>query len=240
MKKVIISLSFFLFIGISVFAQMGINTDNSAPDNSAMLDVKSTNKGLLPPRMTTSLINAIANPAEGLIVYNTSLHSLVFYNGTGWKRTDGQFYIGESYGGGIIFYIDGTGLHGLISAPTDQSTGAPWGCYGTLIGGTGTAIGTGQANTTLIIVNGCSTAGIAARICDVLVLNGYSDWYLPSQDELNQMYLRRIIIGGFANYYYWSSSEVTANYAWSQHFGIGSQYWDDKIYADDVRAVRAF
>ena len=239
MKKVIISLSFFLFIGISVFAQMGINTDNSAPDNSAMLDVKSTNKGLLPPRMTTSLINAIANPAEGLIVYNTSLHSLVFYNGTGWKRTDGQFYIGESYGGGIIFYIDGTGLHGLISAPTDQSTGAPWGCYGTLIGGTGTAIGTGQANTTLI-VNGCLESGIAARICNDLVLNGYSDWFLPSLDELNQMYLQKTVIGGFANSYYWSSSEYSANYAWSQYFGSNNQYYDYKYNAFYVRAVRAF
>jgi hypothetical protein len=81
------------------------------------------------------------------------------------------YTIGQAYGGGIIFYLDGTGLHGLISAPSDQGF-AIWGCFGTLIGGTGAGIGTGQANTT-IIVNGCNTAGIAARICNDLVLNGY-------------------------------------------------------------------
>jgi Protein of unknown function (DUF1566) len=149
------------------------------------------------------------------------------------------FTIGVSYGGGIIFYIDGTGLHGLISATSDQSTGAPWGCYGTLIGGTGTAIGTGQANTTAI-VNGCSTAGIAARICDDLVLNGYSDWFLPSKDELNQMYQQKAVVGGFANSNYWSSSGFSATNAWSQDFTNGNLYTNSKNYTYFVRAVRAF
>ena len=52
-------------------AQVGINTDNSIPDPSAMLDVKSSSKGLLPPRMTFIEINAISNPAAGLIIYGT-------------------------------------------------------------------------------------------------------------------------------------------------------------------------
>jgi hypothetical protein len=151
-----------------------------------------------------------------------------------------SYYVGASYGGGIIFYIDGTGLHGLISAQTDQSTGAQWGCYGTSIGGTSTAIGTGQANTTLI-VNGCSEAGRAARICDDLVLNGYSDWFLPSKDELNQMYLQKTVIGGFANFSYWSSSEYNAYYAWAQDFFYGSQLnYSIKTSPYYVRAVRAF
>jgi Protein of unknown function (DUF1566) len=151
-----------------------------------------------------------------------------------------QFFIGQSYGGGIIFYIDGTGLHGLISATSDQSTGTPWGCMGTLIGGTGTAIGTGQANTTLI-VNGCSTAGIAARICDDLVMNGYSDWFLPSKDELNLLYQQIAVVGGFANWYYWSSSEYNATGAWYQSFSSGIQYsYDVKYDTYCVRAVRAF
>jgi hypothetical protein len=136
-------------------------------------------KGFLPPRMTTTQINAIITPAEGLIVYNTAIHILVVNDSTGWKGTDGKFYIGLSYAGGIIFYFDGTGQHRLISATTDQSSGAQWGCYGATIGGTSNAIGTGQANTTAI-VNGCATAGIAARICNDLVLNGFSDWFLPS------------------------------------------------------------
>jgi len=245
MKKVIISLSFFLFIGISVFAQMGINNDNSLPDPSAGLDVKFINKGFLPPRMTFVQRNAIISPAAGLMVWCSNCGAsgeLEVFNGTSWTNMTGgavSFAIGQSYGGGIIFYLDGTGLHGLISAPTDQSTGAQWGCYGTSIGGTGTAIGTGQDNTTLI-VNVCSESGTAARICDVLVLNGYSDWFLPSKDELNQMYLQKTVIGGFADWY-WSSSEYNVIFAWDQNFSNGLQgYYIKNATATYVRAVRAF
>jgi len=147
--------------------------------------------------------------------------------------------IGQSFGGGIIFYLDGTGQHGLIAATADQSASALWGCYGILIGGTATAIGTGQANTTAII-NGCNTAGIAARICDDLVLNGYSDWFLPSKDELNQMYAQRTVIGNLEYHSYWSSSEESVNYAWFQYFNGSNQYNDPKNTNYFVRAVRAF
>jgi len=149
------------------------------------------------------------------------------------------FAVGQTYGGGIIFYLDGTGLHGLISATSDQSTSAIWGCYGTSIAGTSTAIGTGQANTTAII-NGCSTAGIAARICSDLDLNGYSDWFLPSKDELNQMYLKKTVIGGFAIVYYWSSSQYDNGYSWCQYLLNGFQAHDPKYSTYYARAVRAF
>ena len=149
------------------------------------------------------------------------------------------FDIGQSYGGGIIFYIDGTGQHGLISATNDQGSGAVWGCYGTLIGGTSTAIGTGQANTSSI-VSRC-IEGNAARTCNDLVLNGYDDWFLPSKDELNQMFLQKGIIGGFVPGYYWSSSEYNTNLAWYQSFYNGNQEWGVKNSATGfVRAVRSF
>lgn len=147
--------------------------------------------------------------------------------------------IGQNYGGGIIFYVDGTGQHGLIAAPYDQSSGALWGCNGTSISGTSSAIGTGQANTTAI-VKGCSTAGIAARICDDLGLNGYTDWFLPSADELNLMFNQETVIGGFADNYYWSSSEYDANDVWNQHFNGGYQNEFSKLSSYCVRAVRAF
>lgn len=150
------------------------------------------------------------------------------------------FVIGQHYGGGIIFYIDGTGQHGLISAISDQSTGVTWGCDTTLIGGTSTGISTGQANTTTI-VNGCSQPGIAARICDDLVLNGYSDWFLPSMDELNQIYLQKSVIGSFSNDGdYWSSSEWHATSSFGQNFGSGGQYMYYKYDLIYVRAIRAF
>jgi hypothetical protein len=144
------------------------------------------------------------------------------------------FYIGQSYGGGIIFYIDGTGKHGLIAAIDHPPIFAAWGCILTLIGGTSTAIGTGQANTSAII-GGCGEASTAARICDDLVRNGFSDWFLPSRDELVQAAL----LGEFGGAYdYWSSSEYDGGNAMGCSSG-GSTInlrKDDGAYVCPVRA----
>jgi len=141
--------------------------------------------------------------------------------------------------GGIVFYVDSTGQHGLVCAPSDQGI-FEWGCFGTDIVGTSTAFGTGQANTNLIL-SGCSTRPIAASVCDDLVLNGYSDWYLPSVEELQLMFsnLRAIGIGGFSNNNpYWSSSQANPNAAWSIFNGsVGNL---NKGGSTRVRAVRAF
>ena len=72
MKNVVTFLTWFLITGMGAFAQVGINTDNSVPDNSAMLDVKSISKGVVLPRMTRVQRNSIANPVEGLMVYCTN------------------------------------------------------------------------------------------------------------------------------------------------------------------------
>jgi len=148
--------------------------------------------------------------------------------------------IGDSYQGGKVAYIDGTNIHGLIAATADQGTSTEWGCYGTAISGAdGTAIGTGNQNT-IDIMAGCATAGIAARICGDLVEGGYSDWYLPSKDELNQLYINRTAIGGFTTNDYWSSSENLAANAWKQNFSNGAQGDSAKDDAAYVLAVRAF
>ena len=73
---------------------------------------------------------------------------------------------------------------------------------------------------------------------------GYDDWYLPSKDELELMYSTigqgGGNIGGFADDYYWSSSEYISNYAWSVHFGYGATGSTSKNYAYRVRVIRAF
>ena len=84
--------------------------------------------------------------------------------------------IGDSHQGGIIFYLDANG-GGLIAAPSDQGQ-ALWGCWKTLIGANGTAIGTGAQNT-IDIEAGCNESGTAADICANLTLGGFSDWFLP-------------------------------------------------------------
>tara|TARA_R110002074_G_scaffold145876_1_gene295075 strand:- start:549 stop:1616 length:1068 start_codon:yes stop_codon:yes gene_type:complete len=149
--------------------------------------------------------------------------------------------IGDTHQGGIIFYLDGNG-GGLIAAPSDQEQGE-WGCYGTAISGAnGTAIGTGNQNT-IDIEAGCITSGTAADICANLTLNGYSDWFLPSKEELNKMWLNlhRQSLGGFDNWSYWSSTEYDNSDAWKQYFGNDLQIQAVfKEHPFSVRAIRAF
>ena len=149
--------------------------------------------------------------------------------------------------GGLIFYVKEGGFSDgwmyLEAAPSDQSAFAVWGCSGggSISGADGTAVGTGEQNT-IDIETGCVTAGTAADICANLSLGGYSDWFLPSKDELNLMYtnLKVAGVGGFAEDGYWSSSEYDANIAWVLHFGIGFQDGYPKNLGLRVRAVRAF
>lgn len=156
--------------------------------------------------------------------------------------TNAAFTIGQSYGGGIIAYIDSSGLHGLIAAPTDQGTGIIWHSGGgTSTGAFGSAIGTGNNNTNSIIAL-YGSENNAARICYDLVLGGYSDWYLPSSGELFQLYFNRSIIGGFDNNAsYWSSTEAYSVYtAWCRNFVTGYGTQDSKLNQYHVRAVRSF
>jgi len=63
--------------------KVGIGTH--APDAAAVLDIKSTDKGFLPPRMSSAQMNAISSPPAGLMIFNTTLNSLCFYDGTSWN-----------------------------------------------------------------------------------------------------------------------------------------------------------
>jgi hypothetical protein len=162
--------------------------------------------------------------------------------------------IGDSYQGGIICYIFESGdpryitgeIHGLIAAPYDQSNAIAWfggGGGDAMAGETSTVIGSGSSNTYLIVSRqGSEGRSYAAKLCSDLVLGGYSDWYLPSKDELNLLYeLCRSQIGGFSPSDYWSSSADDGHKAWVQYFVNGVQMPTTMNYEyNSVRAIRSF
>ncbi len=208
-----------------------------------------------------------ATGATGTFQAGTSVGQMLYWDGTAWiavaPGTNEQtltfcngvptwgtcFAVGDHALGGVVAYIlqygdpgyDPAVQHGLIAAVSDQSSSAAWGCYGTSISGAdGTAIGTGKQNT-IAILNGCTTSGIAASVAAAGPSGSiYTDWYLPSRDELNKLYQNKDKIGGFAATFYWSSSELDFLFAWLQYFGNGFQYTVGKSNTLYVRAVRAF
>ncbi|MFT6842613.1 MAG: hypothetical protein ACJASR_001381 [Psychroserpens sp.] len=253
-----------LLLTVNTFAQVGIGTAN--PDASAALDITSTTKGLLIPRMTETQRDAITSAATGLMIYQTDgTAGFYYYNGSSWATlgaaTSPTYNIGDVVNGGVVFYIfesDEPGfvsgeIHGLVAAFSDVATSVEWGCNGTDLpnvpnvpynggnpAGLGAEIGDGVSNTNAIL-NDCPTApaALAARSLG-------AQWFLPSAKELNQMYIKRAnleAISGFSAFsnFYWSSTESGSSYAWRQNFSAGNEGFDDKdVTTINVRAVRAF
>ncbi len=280
MKKVSLFIALItITASYSLTAQVYITTDGSAPDGSAMLEVKSTDKGLLIPRVAltgTTDETTISSPALSLMIFNTAtaqdvIPGFYYWNGEVWapgsKTADGSetkvtagtnititgvgttaspyvvnargastHSVGDFAHGGIVFWVDENGQHGLVCAKEDQSTGAKW--YSTKYFSSdfctqarGNGPYAGEANTAIIIAVQRSegeNVNYAARICTrYQITEGgttYGDWYLPSIEELNLMYQNRAIIDstataqdneGFAfsrHDEYWSSTEVDDHY----------------------------
>ncbi len=162
--------------------------------------------------------------------------------------------VGDFRTGGVVFWVDpADNTHGLVCAIEDQSGGIHW--YNgsdTTTGATGTAIGTGSANTTAIIADqGAVETAYAAGLARAYRGGGYTDWFLPSKNALNKMYQNKATINttasenGGADFpnsfsYYWSSTEVDSGSVWLQYFSNGDQFYIDKSSTFFVRAVRAF
>ena len=169
--------------------------------------------------------------------------------------TSCPYTVGQIAEGGVIAYVlqpgdpgySSTQQKGLVATIYDlpflnSGSYGSWGCQGTLISGAdGTAIGTGNQNT-IDIMAGCATTDIAARLCGDLTTGSYSDWYLPSIDELSKLYDSRVVIGNFQAASYWSSTENNANTAWYANFAFGgtSPSGNKSTTSFRVRPVRSF
>jgi len=161
--------------------------------------------------------------------------------------------VGQSYGGGIVAYILVNGdlgyvpgqTHGIIASTSDLNGGykIEWnvGSTNSITVATGTAIGTGLANTNKIIaIQG--NGNYAAKICKDYRGGGFDDWYLPSINELKKLRDNKALIGGFKDYFYWSSTESDQNTAYDLSMNdLNYNLSFIKNFADDyVRAIRSF
>jgi hypothetical protein len=396
-KRSLIFILCFVLSTLGLFAQVSISTDNTLSDPSAMLDVQSTSRGMLVPRMSSGQRDAIVSPAAGLIIFNTD-NKLFYFNGgspavpnwlvvnsqwltngsginfnggkvglgtsvpatvldiaggNNWDLVNGEgdfrignsqyrlkmglalggggagaagimqygqpggynvlklgaqgnyllyingssqgvgigtdnpvaaldingsfrladgtqgagkvltsnasgvaswaiegsstaHFIGENYGGGIVFYVYDNGRHGLIAATADLPTVRWFGGSFNITRARANGVNAGMKNTAIVIANQGSVDGeaFAATVCNEYSVTigsvTYGDWYLPSIFELNVLYQQRAIVGGFSTAIYWSSTEYDINNAWMQYFSFNGASFSVKNAPHAVRAIRAF
>ncbi len=240
---------------------VGVGT--ASPSASAKVEISSTTQGFLPPRMSKTAQDAIASPAVGLQIWCTSCGlagELHVYAGTsaGWINIGPPtINIGDIYGGGKLAYLlvsgdpgyDANVAHGLIAAVSDGSNGnfISWNVsLGTnyTTGAVATALLTGFANTNTIITAHGGNGNYAAYSARAYTGGGYTDWYLPSKDELNKLVLNYVAIGGFNfnnGVYYWSSSEASQTTVWVQTiWNNGPQSTTFKTGNNYFRPIRKF
>ncbi len=183
----------------------GTNWNPTVADNKTI-------DGSGPGSFTSNIVGLTANTVYYFRAYATNIHGTTY--GDQVASTYPSIFIGGSYQGGIIGYIFKIGdpgyiageTHGLIVASTYYAGSAEWGCSGASVGVTQPEIGTGLQNTKKIIAT-CGNKDIAARYCTDLKIDGYSDWFLPSEGEINAIYWNREKAGWGYDFYCWSSSQ---------------------------------
>jgi hypothetical protein len=145
--------------------------------------------------------------------------------------------------GGYIFYLDGSGCHGLVAKTQNEPSTYQWSPVYFDTWAYASGIFGGAQNTKKSIARAVANGSTCPAATQASLTDGvFNDWYLPSKDELDMMYVNLHLqgLGGFVNNFYWSSTEGDFSNAWSQNFANGGQYYDYKYFYFYVRAVRAF
>ena len=173
-----------------------------------------------------------------------------------------KHYVGELFGGGIVYYVYDNGAHGLIASleDLDGGNGVAWsGNTSTLIGSAAKSYYDGASNTAAMVAQD-ATPNKAGTLCNSYTGGGFTDWYLPSNWELHLLYNAAFVISDkLANdgdnttqplhpenaaptYYgrYWSSNEENSTSAWNYSFYDEYMNYISKSSTYRVRAVRAF
>jgi len=159
------------------------------------------------------------------------------YLGSRPPQNKATYLIGErGPAGGLIFYDKGKTSDGwryLEAAPADKEIPwSKWGTYGYDVPGTKMDLGSGKSNTSIIndYLKSINEIDKATQLCTLNPIGGFSDWFLPSLEELNLMYLNlhKEGNGGFKNERYWSSSQYDSTHAWYRHFGDNGRASHDK------------
>lgn len=214
---------------------------STSPNPTIALTTK-TNDGSGVGSFTSNLTGLATGTTYYVRAYASNINGTSYGNQVSFV-TNVNFTIGQTYGGGKIFYVDGTGQHGLIVSPEDLSTGIMWDqLFSVSTGATGVAVGDGKVNTLIITATLGNNRSYAASLCQNFYNGGgFTDWFLPSFYELNQMFLKRNAIG-VTQGIYWSSSEIDQDNAWAVDFSQPgpNQSAFSKWTTLSVRAVRKF
>jgi hypothetical protein len=235
MKK-IFSLAISLLFFANVFAQMTQSFQKKAETKLALVfQVLEESDKIITESQIVKLFDSLDQ--EEVKKFNKEVKT---YRLT--EKGDTIYSIGDEAHGGIVFWVDKSGRHGLVVSKEDQASEVTF-YKGKTNALKGDSIYAGKFNTKQIITNR-SVGYYAAKICSEYKGGGFNDWYLPSKFELNLLYLlyERRIVSNFARDFYWSSSEDVNDVAWLLRFYDGQLYNYPKFgsTAFRVRAIRAF
>ena len=203
--------------------------------------------GLTPKPTTGSFVvsrpaatGQFAVPITGLLPRTTYyVRSYARNFSTTWYSNETSFTtdlkVGSRYRGGVVFYLDAASSSGLVAA--EPLTAQKWGCPGEDVSNTSVLLYQGFTNTSRIFSN-CFDLQTAGRTCFDFAVNGFSDWYLPSRDELDAY--RQSALGVSRAGRFWSSSQFDADKAWSVDFSAGISQPQSKADTLQVLPIRSF